>query len=178
MANFYVTNSRFPSNPQLFTVNLTKASKIGGEVNPNFNPTYPTAESYWTLFVYTTGTNIDGEALNPVVLDILDGAENIKDVIETKISQLCSLIDWTAQGTYTAQDDVGAPIVYEQSPSPGEIDVPISSVISLRVQDTLAGVGIDQDTISLKINGIEVTPVVTGNKFDMTITYRPRPVYF
>lgn len=178
MANFYVTNNRYPSNPQLFTVNLVKITKMGGEVNPNFKPSYPSAEPYWTLLVYTTGKDYNGKDLNPIAVDILSGLDTVQEVIDQKVAELCALIDWSQQGQFVGEDDSGAPSIYEQSPLSGETNVPINSPVVIRVRETLPGVGIDISTVSLRINGIQINPSVSGNKYDCTFTYNPRPIYY
>lgn len=177
MANFYVTNSLYPENPQLFTVNISKIAKKGGEENPNFKPLYKSAEEYWTLVIYTTGTDTNGDTVGPVFADVLGSLETVKELVDDKVSELCGLIDWTNQGEFSALEDDNGPIIVEQSPSSGETGVSISSSIYLRLQDKLPAKGIDINTLSMKVNGISVNPDVKGNKFDYKIFYSPRPVY-
>jgi hypothetical protein len=179
MANFYVTHHRYPSNPQLFAVSLHKVAGVGvDENNPNFKPTYRLAERTWKIFIYTSGLDTNGDPVQPVVGGIFGSADDVNQFVENKIAQLCSTIDWSQQGTYTPQGDAGAPYVSEQYPTQGQVAVPISSPVVIRVKDIIPGVGIDPSTVSMTIDGFEVEPTFTGNKYDMTFTFRPRPIFF
>lgn len=178
MANFYVTHHRYPSNPQLFTIALDKVAGFGvAEDNPNFRPRYAIAEEYWKVFIHTTGLDALGEPVGPVVADVVGTKETVDEVISEKIAELCTLIDWSQQGAYTPEADSAAPIVVEQYPTPGQTNVSISSPVVLRVQEPLPGNGIDVSSVYMEIDGIAVVPSAVGNKFDMTFSFSPRPIY-
>lgn len=177
MANFYVTHHRYPNNPQLFTVNLTKIAKKGGESNVNFKPAYPSAEPYWTLFIHTTGKDSDGEDVDPVYMDVVGAETEVNDIIDQKISELCSRIDWSQQGSYSSEEDENAPTVIFQTPTNGQEDVRINQSISIRVEDTLPGSGLDFESVRMVINGIEVNPSIRGSKYNSLFYFSPRPVY-
>lgn len=177
MANFYVTHHEFPTNPQFFTINLHKVASIGGEPNPNFKPSYPSGERYWKLFIYTTGLDSSGESVGPVVAGLFGGDDTINEFVEETIADLCGLIDWSQQGQFTPEVDNAAPLVTEQFPQPGQTNVSISSPVVIRVQDPLPANGIDVSTVVMTIGGITINPNVTGNKYDSTFTFSPRPVY-
>ncbi len=177
MANFYVTNNRYPSNPQLFTVNLSKIAKKGGEDNPNFRPTYPSAERYWTLLIYTTGLDSNGDIVGPAAADVVGGLETVTEVIDAKVEELCSLIDWSQQGEFLPQPDAGAPTFVSRSPAPNETGVSINKAINITVEDMLPAVGMDVGSLSMKVNGIVINPKITGNKYNYTFSFTPRPIY-
>lgn len=177
MANFYVTHNKYPQNPQLFTVTVTKLRKKGGEDNPNFKPSYPTAEPYWELLIHTSGKDASGDPVGPVVVSQIGSATDIQELIDTKVEELCSQIDWSQQGEYQALEDKNAPRIVSQSPSPGEQNVPIDSSIVLNIEDKIPADGIDISTLTFKVDGHIVNPTVIGNKYNYTIVYRPRPVY-
>jgi len=179
MANFYVTHHKYPSNPQLFTIALDKVRGLGvDENNPNFKPSYKIAEPTWKVFIYTTGLDSSGGKIGPLVADVFGSETTVNSFIEAKIAELCALIDWSQQGQFLAQSDSGAPVVVEQFPLAGQTGVPISSPIVIRVQDFLPGNGVDPSTVSLKVDGFLVNPVITGNKYDQFFTFKPRPVFF
>jgi hypothetical protein len=179
MANFYVTNNKYPSNPQLFIVTLHKVAGIGVEENnPNFKPSYPHAERYWKVFIYTSGLDADGEPVGPLVRGVRGSEVDVNQFIEAEVAELCALIDWSQQGTYAPEEDAAAPVVVEQFPMPGQSSVPISSPIVIRVKDLVPGVGIDPSTVEMTVDGFSVTPGYAGNKFDFTFMFSPRPVYF
>lgn len=177
MANYYVTNSKYPSNPQVFTIALHKVASIQGEENPNFIPSFPQAERYWKLFIYTSGLNAQGDSVGPIVADVTGSAETVNEFVENALADLCSLIDWSQQGTVPLEVDKNAPQVIEQYPARGQVGVSISSPVVIRVTDPLPGVGVDPSTVSLKIDGFDVVPDVSGNKFDYTFSFSPRPIF-
>jgi hypothetical protein len=177
MANYYVTNSLYPSNPQVFTVKLHKIASIQGEDNPNFIPTFGQAERYWKLFIYTSGLDTEGGSVGPVIADLTGSTETVNGFVESTLADLCALIDWSQQGQVDPDIDRNAPLVLEQYPTKGQTDVNISSPAVIRVIDTLPGVGVDPSTVSMKIDGFDVVPEVSGNKFDYTFSFSPRPIY-
>ncbi len=179
MANFWITNNRYPSNPQLFAVSLHKVAGVGvDENNPNFKPKFKLAERTWKIFIYTSGLDTDGDPVQPVVGGVFGSADDVNEFIELKVAELCARIDWSQQGTYSPESDTDAPYVSEQYPGQGQTDVSISSPIVIRVKDPMPGTGIDPSTVVMVVDGFAVTPDVSGNKYDMTFTFRPRPVFF
>lgn len=177
MANFYVSHHKYPSNPQLFTITLNKVASRGGEINPNFSPSFSSAEEYWKIFIYTTGLDSDGNSVGPIVADVRGSEETVQELIETKIAELSSLIDWSQQGTFTAEEDSNAPYVIEQYPDAGQANISINSPIVIRVKEPLPGIGINPASVVMVINGIQITPSMSGNKYDMTFSFSPRPIY-
>lgn len=178
MANFYVTNSRYPSNPQLFTIALNKVRGLGTkEDNPNFKPTYWLGEPVWKVLIHTSGLDNEGNSVGPIIADVVGSSEDVNEFVETAVEELCGLIDWSQQGAYTAELDQSAPYVEEQYPGRGQENIPISSPIVIRVKEPLPGAGIDPESVVMKVDGYEVTPSYSGNKFDYTFSFKPRPVY-
>lgn len=178
MANFYVTNNKFPSVPQLFVITLHKVVGPSAiEENPNFFPSYSIAESTWKVLVYTSGRDSSGDLVGPIKADVIGSEETINDFVGEAIAELCALIDWTQQGQYSPELDKRAPVVVEQFPSPSQNGVSIASPIVIRVKDLLPGVGVDSSSVAMTVDGYPVVPTVTGNKFDYTFTYRPLPVF-
>lgn len=177
MANTYVTHHKYPSNPQLFTVALHKVASLQGEDNPNFTPTFPSAEEYWKLFIYTSGKDASGDSVGPIVADVIGGKADVQAFVDQAFADLCVQIDWSQQGEFTPEVDSAAPVVVEQYPLPGQNSVSISSPIVLRVKDLLPGTGIDASTVSMTVDGLSVAPNVTGNKYDYTFSFSPRPIY-
>lgn len=179
MANFYVTNNKFPTNPQLFTINLHKVVPLVPEDNPNVDPPYQQGESFWKLFIYTTGKDSGGDDVPPIVADVIGAEDTVNEFVENTIAELCSYIDWSQQGEFDPEVDRNAPVVTEQYPLPGQTGVPITSPVVIRVQDLLPGVGVDPASVVLKIDGHSVAPhaVEGSNKFDYTFSFSPRPIF-
>lgn len=179
MANFYVTNNKYPSNPQIFAISLHKIAGIGvDEDNPNFKPNYRNAEPTWKLFIYTSGLDSEGDPVGPLVAGVFGGEDELNSFIEEKIAELCDLIDWSQQGEFSPQSDSSAPVIAEQYPVPNQTDVSISSPIVIRVRDLVPAAGIDPSTAVMTVDGFDVTPSYVGNKYDMTFTFKPRPIFF
>ncbi len=177
MANFYVTNNKFPAVPQLFVVSLHKiVGPSAPEINANFRPSYAVAEPTWKVLVYTSGFDTEGKAVSPIKADVLGSEETVNSFIEGAIAYLCAQVDWSQQGVYSPETDTRAPIVVEQFPEVAQTGVPISSVVAIRVKDFLPAVGIDATTVQMSVDGFSVVPTITGNKFDYTFTYKPLPV--
>ena len=173
------------SNPVLSSVHfmyllISSRGKVADaeepEANPNFTPSFGRGESYWKLFIHTTGLDSGGNAVGPIVLDVVGSYETVNELIEGKLSTLCALIDWTQQGQFSPEEDNSAPLITDQFPARNQENVPITSPVVIRIRDPLAGRGIDVNTISLKIDGFSVSPKVYGNKFDYTLTFSPKPI--
>jgi hypothetical protein len=71
----------------------------------------------------------------------------------------------------TELGDIAAPVVTGQSPGPDEQNVLVDSNVVLHVQDF--GDGVDIASIQVKVNGVTVTPQITGAPSDYTVTYDP-----
>ena len=97
MASFYISHNKIQGNPQLFTITLNKVAHLGGEENPNFSPSYPSAERYWKVFIYTSGLDTSGDPVGPVVADYIGSSVDVNEFINNAINELCGLIDWTQQ---------------------------------------------------------------------------------
>jgi hypothetical protein len=77
--------------------------------------------------------------------------------------------------TTTTAPDITPPYTTNHSPAPGATGVAINTLISLELRD--AGVGVDQATIAMTVNGSAVTPAISGTPAAYTLTYDP-PVDF
>jgi len=71
----------------------------------------------------------------------------------------------------TTAGDTAPPVVAGQSPAADEQNVLVDSNIVLHVQDS--GDGVDIASIQVKVNGVTVTPQITGAPSDYTVTYDP-----
>ncbi len=72
--------------------------------------------------------------------------------------------------TITMIDDV-LPYTSGHGPAKGATGVAVDSSIVVHVLDD--GSGVDVDTISMTVNGVSVTPTITGSPADYTLTYDP-----
>jgi len=63
------------------------------------------------------------------------------------------------------------PYTTDHNPAPGSTGVHINTNIALTIRD--AGVGVDKSTIVMKMNGLQVTPTISGTPSAYTVTYDP-----
>ncbi|NQT72877.1 MAG: Ig-like domain-containing protein [Chloroflexi bacterium] len=70
-----------------------------------------------------------------------------------------------------ADADITPPNTSEHYPAGGDTDVPVDTNIVVHVLD--AGDGVDQSTIAMTVEGLAVTPDITGSPADYTLTYDP-----
>jgi hypothetical protein len=64
-----------------------------------------------------------------------------------------------------------SPVVGNQSPSPSSFGNPTNSSILIHVTDGESGV--DAGSVIMKVNGLEVTPAISGNRNDHIFFYNP-----
>ena len=63
------------------------------------------------------------------------------------------------------------PYTTNHNPAPGATGVPVNTIISLEVRD--AGVGVDQSTIFMRVDGSPVSPSISGTSAVYTVSYDP-----
>ena len=78
-----------------------------------------------------------------------------------------------ADGTITIAEgeDSTPPDTYGHNPGKSATDVPVNTNVVVHVRD--GGDGVDQSTIVLRVNGETVSPQISGNFSDYTLTYDP-----
>lgn len=175
MATFYVTHHKFPDSPQLFTINISRVVKIEGEPNTDFSRDH-LGEEFWEIYVATSGLDSEGKEIPPKWVDVKTTEATVDELVSGAVKYLCSLIDWTNEGTVSPGQDRFVPFIESKYPEENQANVPIQSTIKLSVRELLPGSGIDKNTISLKVKGVPVTPTVTGNPYGYVISYTPKPL--
>lgn len=75
----------------------------------------------------------------------------------------------TESWSFTTIKDIVAPYITEKIPLPNAINIPRTAKVSCHIKDD--GAGVDINTIVMKVNGIIVTPTITGNKYDYLVEY-------
>jgi hypothetical protein len=96
----------------------------------------------------------------------LDGNPRIVDGDEDTVA----VVDMGAY-EYSPPGDESPPYVDGCVPAPGALDVDIGANIVLHVKDD--GDGVDQTSIVVTVNGVQVTPTITGTPADYTVVYDP-----
>ncbi len=176
MATVYVTHPLYPDNPHLFIVDLKQIVKLKGEANTSFSRNRR-GEHFWEFIIYTSGLNSAGERLGTYWADVVGSEATVDELLKEKIKEICAEIDWTKRPGLDEDLEAGvdrfSPRVYWQYPESGDTNVPIDSRIILMLKDELPAKGIDFSTITMTVDGFSVTPDITGNPFNCTVSYRP-----
>lgn len=145
MAEFYVRNS----------LNLTKAVKF------NITLRYYVikgveGEHVWTLEIGTTYPDLNGDPISPKRIYNVS-ADNLDDIIESSLGELCAKIDWSP-----LIKDKEAPFVESTTPSDGDMNVSIYSTIGISLKDNLPAAGIDLSNMKIILNNSTVDFDITG----------------
>jgi hypothetical protein len=102
-------------------------------------------EYMWLLEVGTTYPDANGENISAKkVLNV--SAENLDEVIEDAVADLCSKIDWSP-----LVEDKESPYVESSHPLDGST-VPISSYVLMTIKDRLPSSGVDMSAVKVILN--------------------------
>lgn len=177
MATLYITNHLYPDNPQLFVIDFKQVVKLRGEPNTSF--AYDRrGERYWEAVIYTSGLDSNGDSLGPYWVHEIGSESTLNELIQSKINEVAQEIDWSKSALideeFQAKADRYSPVIYWTYPSDEQTNVPIDSTIIVRIKDLPPAKGIDISTLSFKVGGYSVSPEVSGNKYDYTLSYRPQ----
>ena len=151
MAEFYVKNS-LGNLTVKFNISL-RYFVIKGEEG----------EHLWTLEIGTTHEDISGNDISAKKIHNIS-AENLDEVIESALADLCSQIDWAPLVV-----DKGAPFVDNFSPSGNNI--PITSDVRITIKDKLPSAGIDLSNMKVILNN-------STQDFDITSEVEVIDVYY
>jgi hypothetical protein len=177
MATFYLSNHLYPDNPHLFIVDVKQVVKKKGEPNTDFYQDN-LGDNFWEIKIYTSGLDPEGVRLGPYWVDVIGSELTIDQLISDKVNEICNLIDWSKSPAYDEEQftgsDVYAPYIYYQYPSVDQENVPVDSRIIFRLREHLPAKGIDSSSVVLKVDGFTITPEITGNPYDLIVSYRPK----
>ena len=165
MSVLYVTHHLYPENPQVFMIDLK-----------HIVTTDSYGELLWHLWINTSALNSSGDRLGPYHYNAYVSEDDLDSFIEGKVLDICNYIDWEKSwygGEYMEGSDTTPPKISWTFPEKDQEDVPIDSKIRIRAQDLLPSKGMDLSKVKMIINGIEITPDITGNKYDCVISFKP-----
>ena len=161
MTEFYVNNS----------LNITKSVKFNITLR-YFVIKGEEGEHVWTLEIGTTHSGISGDPISAKRIPHI-AAEDLDEIIEDALSDLCSQIYWSP-----FVSDMDAPYVDDLYPEDGSI-VPIGSSVLIKVKELLPAAGIDLADIKVTLNNSMVDFDITnevdiaGDPYDYDIRWSP-----
>ena len=148
MTEFFVHNS----------LNLTKAVKFNITLR-YFVVKGERGDHKWVLEIGTTHLDANGNPIQAKKIHNIS-AENLDEIIENALSDMCSQIDWSP-----FVSDVDAP--YIDSVTPEGTDVSIGSSIYIKIKERLPAAGIDLSNLKVTLNNSMVDFDIT-NEIDIT----------
>jgi hypothetical protein len=159
MADYYLRSTLNPDKVVKCTVTVTQTL-----------PKSEKGEPVWIVKVGTPESSKSGGAINPAFAHITS-LSNLDDVIRVLTQELAAQIDWGIQA-----EDRRPPYVYSFIPGQDTEGVSLYSHVSISIKDNLPGNGIDKDTITMEVNGFDVTDElrIKGNPFDYNILWNPK----
>jgi len=145
MAEFYVRNS----------LNYEKAVKFNLTLR-YFVPKGYYGDHKWVLEIGTTYPDINGDRI--IAKKIYNiSAENLDQIIEEGVADLCSQIDWSP-----LVQDKEKPYVDSTTPEDGDTDVSIMTDVYVDIKDDLPSAGIDLSNMVVTLNNSMTTFDITN----------------
>ena len=165
IAEFWVTNSLNDNKSVKFNLTL-RYFVIKGEKG----------EHMWTLEIGTTHLDLNGDPISPKRVHNIS-ADDLDDVIESAVVDLCAQIDWSPLSI-----DRRAPYVDSYSPSGN--NTPIGSKVYITIKDNLLSAGIDLSEMKVILNNgmvdFDITSEleITGDPYEYQLKWdTPLRVY-
>jgi hypothetical protein len=163
--NYYIHFNETANTGPIDTTNLQSADYyIKGNPRPPHAPYLNghSLESYHTVHksFFSAYTNIPPEYINATTNTIVSSVSNARAMVTVFVLKYNESVTDTTP-PYTAGHD----------PAPNATDIPPDTNIVVHVKDS--GTGVDQNTIVMKVDGMEVTPARTGDKYDYLLIYDP-----
>lgn len=162
MAEFYVRNS----------LNYSKAVKFNITLR-YFVPKGQAGDHKWVLEIGTTYPDINGNRI--IAKKIYNiSAEDLDQVIEEGVADLCSQIDWSP-----LVQDKEEPYVDSTTPEDGDNDVSIMTDIYVTIKDDFPSAGIDLSNMKIILNNgvqdFDITSEVSieGDPYEYTLRWSP-----
>ena len=166
MTEFFVNNS----------LNITKSVKFNITLR-YFVVKGKRGEHMWVLEIGTTHLDINGDPISAKKINDIS-VENLDEIIENALSDMCSQIDWTP---YVR--DKSAPYVADLYPEDGTT-VSIGSNIYMTIKELLPAAGIDLSDLKVTLNNsmvdFDITSEVniTGDPYEYKLKWvTPLRVY-
>lgn len=160
MAEFWVKNSLNYNKAVKFNITLRYFVIKGSE-----------GDHRWVLEIGTTYSGASGEDISAAKINGIS-AEDLDEVIETAVADMCDQIDWSPLVA-----DVDAPYVYSASPTGSGVS--LYSDVLLTLKDILPSAGIDLSSMKITLNNsttdFDITSevVTEGDPYQYDLKWSP-----
>lgn len=157
MAEFFIRNNLNPNKAVKCTISFRQLVNKGEE-----------GELVWVLELGTMEQHKDGGSISPVY-EHFTTADDLDGVVSEGVAKISEQIDWSP-----LIKDTRAPFIEYKIPDNDSV-VNISSVVNFGIKDLSPSAGIDIDSITMTVNGFDVTDelAITGDQFNYSVTWRP-----
>jgi len=156
MAEFFIRN----------TLNPNKAVRCDLTLRQIVPKNYE-GEPIWVLELVTQELHRDGGNIRPVYINLVN-LDNLDVEINEAVEELSAQIDWAPLDI-----DIRAPVVTSYYPTGDSVSIEQHVVINL--EELLPAEGIDPDSITMTINGLNVTPelIIEGDPYAYSVRWKP-----
>jgi hypothetical protein len=153
-----------------------KTGSSGGSILTNYNGTGAYEGNSPIDMPLALDENPDLNIVEFTVTDLPDG-QTYYFVVTAYNDDIPPLESGPSNEEYTTATplDTTPPYVTNRSPASGATGVAVNTLVALELRD--AGVGVNQSTITMRVDGSQVTPSFTGTPAAYTLSYNP-PVDF
>lgn len=162
MAEVYVRNS----------LNPHKLIKVGISFIQTVDYSRHDGELIWALEVGTPEPHYNGGKITPVYVTNFN-LHDIDKEIEQAVTEVSSKVDWGS-----LESDVEPPYINVLSPTNYIVDM--TCAVDFILKEVLPSAGIDEDSISVEVNGIDVSEelYITGDPFEYRVIWHPKRKVF
>jgi len=167
MAEFYVVNSL--NNKKAVKFNITLRYVV---------PTNAEGDHKWVLEVGTTEPDKNGDKLPSKKIYLTD-LNNIDEVIENNVNQMCELIDWSP-----FIEDKSPPFIESYTPLNGATNVSIISAVECIIKEQLPSAGIDLSGMKVMFNNgmaeFDITNEIEieGDAYEYKLRWVPKRIVY
>ena len=157
MATYLLRNTLNPSKVVSCTITFRQLTNKGDNGEP-----------IWVVEIRTLEPHKNGGDILPVYINYTS-SDNLDLAIKEATNEISKQIDWSP-----LDEDTRAPYISSISPEIGDV-VNINSNLTLNLKELLPSDGIDLSSISININGIDVTNElnISGTPYEYSITWNP-----
>lgn len=158
MADYYLRNTLNPGRVIKCVITVTQLA-----------PKEEEGEYVWVIEVGTAEPHKDGGKISPAIAHLID-LRTLDDVVRELTEKIAAQVNWG-----TPVEDKRPPYVYQNFPN-SEGTASIYSNVTVKIKDSLPTAGIDISSISMTVNGFDVTGdlEIAGSPFDYTLVWKPK----